>query len=182
MLNLRIILNINLFFLFKNNFDFVKVLQNLKILNLSIKWPNDIMSYNYKIGGILIENTIKSDECINSIIGIGLNVNQTNFENLPKASSLALVSETIFDKEKILIDIVRKIESNWGILQNNPELLRDIYRKNLFKISVPMAFKNKSEQFFMGIIQGVASSGKLQVLLENDAIAEFEIKEIEMQY
>jgi BirA family biotin operon repressor/biotin-[acetyl-CoA-carboxylase] ligase len=49
------------------------------------------MSYNKKKGGILIENVIKSDRTIHSIVGLGLNVNQTNFEMLPKASSLAVM-------------------------------------------------------------------------------------------
>ena len=63
----------------------IEVLESLNIPNLSIKWPNDIMSYNKKIGGILIENSIKSDGTIISIVGLGLNVNQIDFENLPKA-------------------------------------------------------------------------------------------------
>jgi BirA family biotin operon repressor/biotin-[acetyl-CoA-carboxylase] ligase len=45
------------------------------------------MSCNLKLAGILIENSIKSDGAIISIV-LGLNVNQTNFENLPKASSV----------------------------------------------------------------------------------------------
>ena len=59
----------------------IQVLEDLNIPELSIKWPNDIMSYNKKIGGILIENSIKSDGSINSIAGLGLNLNQVNFEN-----------------------------------------------------------------------------------------------------
>jgi BirA family biotin operon repressor/biotin-[acetyl-CoA-carboxylase] ligase len=69
----------------------IKALEDFDIPELSIKWPNDIMSYHKKIGGILIENTIKSDGSINSIVGLGLNINQMNFENLPKASSLAVM-------------------------------------------------------------------------------------------
>ena len=68
------------------------------------------MSYNKKIGGILIENTIKSDGTIVSIVGLGLNVNQTNFENLPKASSLAVICNKEFDKEELLFSIIEKIE------------------------------------------------------------------------
>jgi BirA family biotin operon repressor/biotin-[acetyl-CoA-carboxylase] ligase len=49
------------------------------IPNLSIKWPNDIMSDNKKVAGILIENSIKNNGEISSIIGVGLNVNQLNF-------------------------------------------------------------------------------------------------------
>ena len=65
----------------------VKVLQDLEIPKVSIKWPNDIMADSKKLGGILIESTLKSDGSTISIIGIGLNCNQTNFVNLPKATS-----------------------------------------------------------------------------------------------
>jgi BirA family biotin operon repressor/biotin-[acetyl-CoA-carboxylase] ligase len=50
---------------------------------------NDIMSYNFKIGGILIE-IVKSDGSMFLLCWFGLNINQINFENLPKASSLAV--------------------------------------------------------------------------------------------
>src|SRR3970282_291011 len=69
----------------------VQALETFNIPNLMVKWPNDIMSYNFKIGGILIENSIKSDGTVHSIVGLGINVNQVNFENLPKASSLAVI-------------------------------------------------------------------------------------------
>ena len=64
----------------------IQVLQQYSIPKLSIKWPNDIMSDTKKIGGILIENSIKNDGTIFSVVGLGLNCNQTNFEHLPRAS------------------------------------------------------------------------------------------------
>jgi BirA family biotin operon repressor/biotin-[acetyl-CoA-carboxylase] ligase len=48
------------------------------------------MSSNFKIGGILIENSLKSDGAVSSVVGLGLNINQIN-DNLPKASSLAVI-------------------------------------------------------------------------------------------
>ena len=75
-------------------------LQSQGIPNVSIKWPNDILSDNKKIAGILIENIFKGFNEIVSIVGIGLNVNQLQFDNLPQASSLAILNNQIFDKEK----------------------------------------------------------------------------------
>ena len=153
------------------------------IPNLTIKWPNDIMSDNKKIAGILIENKIKSNGEIISIVGIGLNVNQINFENLPKATSLAVVMGSELDKEMLLLHIVDKIKTNIGVLEN--DLASDLwleYNQKLFKKGVPMPFSNAKEEKFMGIIQNVNSSGQLAVLLDNDAIATFGIKEIQMLY
>jgi BirA family biotin operon repressor/biotin-[acetyl-CoA-carboxylase] ligase len=163
----------------------VAVIQALELYNipeLSIKWPNDIMSYNKKIGGILIENSIKSNGTIISIVGLGLNVNQMDFENLPKASSLAAICNTSFDKEEILLTIVEKLEQNIQTWSQNSDSLWEDYICKLFKKGIPMPFSDGNQQHFMGIIQGVSSIGKLQILLEDDSIPEFDIKEVQMLY
>ncbi|MCI4442013.1 MAG: biotin--[acetyl-CoA-carboxylase] ligase [Lentimicrobium sp.] len=160
----------------------IQVLERLNIPELSIKWPNDIMSYNKKVGGILIENSIKSDGSINSIAGLGLNINQMNFENLPKASSLALICNTTFDKEEILLKIVEKLEQNIQSWNQNSDSFWNEYTNKLFKIGIPMPFEDQNQQNFMGIIQGVSPIGKLEILLEDDSISEFDIKEIQMLY
>ncbi|TDD95246.1 biotin--[acetyl-CoA-carboxylase] ligase [Flavobacterium cellulosilyticum] len=160
----------------------IQVLKDLHIPKLSIKWPNDIMSYNKKIGGILIENSIKSNGTIHSIVGIGLNINQTDFTNLPKASSLAKICSTTFDKEKILLMIVEKLKQNIQFWNVNAISMWAKYSDNLFKKGIPMTFLDKNEKYFMGIIQGVSTIGKLEVLLENDSVSDFDIKEIQMLY
>lgn len=160
----------------------VKALETFNIPDLRIKWPNDIMSYNFKIGGILIENSIKSDGTVHSVVGLGLNVNQINFENLPKASSLSVICDRQFDKKKIMQVIIEKMKQNVAIMNEDPLSLWQEYTDRLFKIGIPMPFKDNSNQNFMGIIQGVSSYGKLQVLLEDDSISEFNIKEIQMLY
>lgn len=158
-------------------------LKDFNIPDVSIKWPNDIMSDNKKVAGILIENLIKSDNSIFSIIGFGLNVNQTNFENLPNASSLKNILQQDFDRNEILVKIIESIKANIEILQNNnAEQLWQTYNDNIFKKSKLMPFENKTQQKFMGIIQNVAHSGKLVLLLEDDIIQEFDIKEITMIY
>ncbi|WP_304198883.1 biotin--[acetyl-CoA-carboxylase] ligase [Flavobacterium alvei] len=160
----------------------IQVLEDFNIPELSIKWPNDIMSYNKKIGGILIENSIKNGGNINSIVGLGLNVNQMNFENLPKASSLAVICNTTFDKEEILLEIIESLKQNIKSWNQKSDLLWSEYSNKLYKKGIPMPFEDQNKQNFMGIIQGVTSIGKLEILLENDAIAEFGIKEIQMLY
>lgn len=160
----------------------IEVLESFRIPELYIKWPNDIMSYSKKIGGILIENSIKSDGEVVSILGLGLNVNQTNFSELPKASSLALVSGVEFDKELILQLLVDKLKQkifNWKV---NKQAYWEDYTQKLFKKGVPMPFSAENGIHFMGIIQGVTPFGKLEVLLEDDNVGEYDIKEIQMLY
>lgn len=68
----------------------LQILEAFNIPDIQIKWPNDIMAGNFKIGGILIENTLHGPYVEHSIIGIGINVNQENFPDIPHASSLKL--------------------------------------------------------------------------------------------
>lgn len=160
----------------------INALKTLNIPKLSIKWPNDIMSYNKKVGGILIENTLKSDGRIVSVVGIGLNVNQTNFDHLPNASSLAVICNAEFDKNVLPFLIVEKIKENIESWEDDSADVWKEYFNSLFRKGVPMPFKNLKNENFMGIIQGVSPIGKIQILLEDDSVSEFEIKEVQMLY
>ena len=76
-----------------------KALESYNLTNIWVKWPNDILSYNKKVAGILVENNIKADGSIQSVIGIGINLNQTNFELFPQGSSILNQYQRVLDKE-----------------------------------------------------------------------------------
>lgn len=159
-----------------------EVLEEKNISKLHIKWPNDIMSDAKKIGGILIENTFKTDNSIVSIVGIGLNVNQTDFSMLPQASSLAITTGASFDIDELAAAIRQKIHDNVPNLATDSDRFWSKYHHNLFKMEVPMAFEDNNKVRFMGMVKGVSPFGKLQLLLEDDSVKEFEIKEVQMLY
>jgi len=159
-----------------------QALETFNIPQLKIKWPNDILAGNKKVGGILIENSIKNNGEIYSIIGIGINVNQQNFDGLPKASSLAAVAGREFDKEAVMLAIANHLKQNIGsLLHKDTKMLWNCYHQMLFKKDVPMPFDKNGAQF-MGIIQGVTGNGSLRVLLADDSIAEYTIKEVQLLY
>ena len=161
----------------------IQVLQQYNLSKLSIKWPNDIMSDNKKLCGILIENSFKSDSKIDSIVGIGLNVNQKTFDNLPKASSMAVIMNKEFDLDLILEKMVFQIKKNCGLILSNQSVdLWNDFHKYLFKISIPMPFQDINKNQFMGIIQGVTNEGLLELMLEDDSIKTYGIKEIQMLF
>jgi len=176
-------------FVFENHtiFDFnvtvalavLEVLKQLEIPHVSLKWPNDIMADGKKVGGILIENTIKPNGSFSSIIGIGLNVNQTNFSHLPQATSLHSLTGSTFDVELIGIEIRDRLRL---LVKEQIDVLWDLYLSNLFKINVPSAFEDKEGNRFMGIIQMVDRDGKLIVLKEDDQWYSYEVKELKMLY
>jgi len=161
----------------------LKTLRKFSTPKLSIKWPNDILSEDKKICGILIENVIKQNTLSNTIIGIGLNVNQTEFENLLKASSLKLMTGKVFHLDEVLQAILKNLKHYFKMLKNNEfELLKEEYEAALFRKDKPSTFKDAQGRVFTGFIKNVSLSGNLQVLLEDNIIKEFELKEIMLLY
>ncbi|CAM1360497.1 BirA family transcriptional regulator, biotin operon repressor / biotin-(acetyl-CoA-carboxylase) ligase [Tenacibaculum sediminilitoris] len=157
-----------------------EALEAVKLPNLTVKWPNDILSGNKKLGGILIENTLKGSYIVSSIIGIGINVNQDSFpKNLPNASSLKKILGKEFDLDVLLDIILMKLKYYFDLLEKKEySLLEKNYLKVLYKKNVPTMFKSSQNILFMGKIIGVSKSGNLQIELENETIQEFGLKEV----
>ena len=156
-----------------------KVLEIYKIPNLFIKWPNDIMSANKKICGILIENSLSNNKINNSIIGIGLNVNQVNFPNLERVSSLNNILGYELNLDDLLIDLTKQLKFQFELL--NKKLFSNLeneYLAVLYKKDIPSMFKTDKGITFLGKIIGIATNGNLLVENENNEVEEFAIKEI----
>ncbi|WP_299164718.1 biotin--[acetyl-CoA-carboxylase] ligase [uncultured Eudoraea sp.] len=156
-------------------------LKNLFIPNLRVKWPNDILSGNFKICGILIENNLKNNIIQSSIIGFGLNVNQLEFGNLKKASSLKKIKGKTFNLDEVLTSLVL----NLNILFNDFEsgkvpAMRKQYEKLLFRMDKPSTFKDRDSKFFTGYIRGISKGGNLVVELEDSILKEYAFKELEL--
>ncbi len=140
-----------------------EVLETLGI-NPVIKWPNDILTEKGKIAGILIENGITAGKLSHSIIGIGLNLNQTEFPAfLVPATSVRLetgqvvqVSEAgrlLEDRLKIKYQALK--EGQWSMLEKE-------YQERLFQAGIPSMFISGNERF-EGTIRGVNEFGELLV-------------------
>lgn len=161
----------------------LKTISSLSIPKLSIKWPNDILSDNKKICGILIENVYRQNKLASSIIGVGLNVNQLEFDDLPKASSLRMVSGRVFDLDEITIGIINDFKYYFNILKEDClQELKNDFEALLFRKNKPSTFEDAEGLMFSGIIKGVSKYGNLQVLLEDNIIKEFDLKTITLLY
>lgn len=160
----------------------ITVLKKRNVSNVAIKWPNDIMADSKKVAGILIENSFKSNGSFIAVVGIGLNLNQTNFDLLPQATSLKNSTGKVYDLDEIAIQLRNSLEQKLQILRTNADVLWQEYHRNIFRINYPSAFEDKEGQRFMGIIQKVTRDGKLEVLLEDDSFESFEVKEVKMLY
>lgn len=160
----------------------LKAFKTLNIPDLCIKWPNDILSADKKICGILIENVIKN-KLNSTIIGIGINVNQTDFKNLPKASSLKNITGIHYNLDEILQLIINYTKEYSKLLQQGKyDFVKNEYESNLFRKNKPSTFKDDEGILFSGFIKGVTKYGKLQVTLEDEIVKKFDLKEISLMY
>ncbi len=158
-------------------------LKELKINNLKLKWPNDIMAENLKIGGILIENILNNGSIGTAIIGVGVNVNQIAFPGLPKASSLNLVAGRTFEVAHVRDVILKNIER---IMLNFKEgkvgdILAD-YEGKLFRKNKISTFQMPDDSFLTGIIKGITSTGLLKIEVEDSIIRTFDLKELKLLF
>ena len=158
-----------------------KSLNKFNIPQLSVKWPNDIMSGSSKLCGVLIENIVKSKSIQNIIIGIGLNVNQTEFNNLPNASSIKQISGKHYNTDEILIEIVKDVKFYFNFLnKKNLIELQKLYEANLYRLNKVSMFKLADSNLVSGYIRGIKKDGRLKIIMENDLEKDFGIKEISL--
>jgi BirA family biotin operon repressor/biotin-[acetyl-CoA-carboxylase] ligase len=149
---------------------------------ISLKWPNDIMLDGNKIGGILIQNSIQSDRIVNSIIGIGLNVNQDSFPPLLKnAGSFYIHSGKAFDLENIYQELITSLNIRYKEFKDGQEQeQRKFYQSKLFRLDEPN-FYRLGDHFVEGVVRGVNNEG--QLMLEIEGIMYFlNNKEVEFIY
>ncbi len=91
--------------------------------SISLKWPNDIILNGKKIGGILCESKIRKCKSKNIVIGIGLNINQTDKDihdlNILNAGSLRVEYNMAFKREEIISSILNSLENLLMLFPNN---------------------------------------------------------------
>ena len=160
-----------------------RALKKLYIPDLAVKWANDILSSKKKICGILIENTLHKEQISSSIIGIGRNVNQVFFNDLPNVSSLQKIMGHPFDLEEVLLLICQELEVSLKSLSPTRfETMLDEYHTHLFRKDKPSTFEYPNGERFMGYIRGVSHNGQLQVEQEDALMSSFSLKEIKLLY
>ncbi|MEO0046686.1 MAG: Bifunctional ligase/repressor BirA [Bacteroidota bacterium] len=152
------------------------------IANVNIKWPNDIMAENKKVGGILIENSLKSDGSYTAVVGFGLNLNQTDFEHLPQANSLTNITQQLYDIEEMAERFIKSLKLHLILFPERADEAWAHYNSLLFKKDKPAAFELPNGNRFMGIIKCVTREGKLAILLNDDSVEYYELKEVKLLY
>ena len=156
--------------------DFIAKKTETKV---EVKWPNDIIIHHKKVSGMLIEKK-KIGNNVYFIVGIGLNLLQRNFQNLPKAGSILTQTKKEFDLENWTKEMhaffLEKVFEPVSL-----EEILDQYHHFLFKKDEVSVFEiDKIRQ--NGIIKKVDEQGYLWIDLENEGLKRFYHKEIKLLY
>ncbi len=150
---------------------------------IKIKWPNDILVHNKKIAGILIENIVSKNAIQYSVCGFGVNVNQIEFENNLKATSLKQILNKNLDVKQVLQLICQNIEKWYLTLKNNKlDLINSYYYKHLLGFKQPNMFGDLNQSQFTATIIGVTEDGQLILITEQNQQLHFDIKQIKQLY
>jgi len=149
------------------------------IPDVTVKWPNDIYYRDKKIAGILIENTVMEGRISESIIGIGININQMVFmSDAPNPVSLSQITGLTYETMDILHTFFRKFEVESARLRSNHfdeihrDYLRSVYRKAGYH---PYQDGNG---IFEATIKDIEASGYLALERRDGVVSRYGFKEV----
>lgn len=150
---------------------------------VEVKWPNDIYVDDRKICGILIENTLSGVSMVHSVVGIGLNVNQTVFESdAPNPVSLKQLTgcdydicemiELVADRIICLMDKYDRADAAFSELQS-------AYISRLWRRNSQHVYEDKlTGEIISASIESVAPNGVLSLRLADGTLRSYAFKEV----
>lgn len=162
----------------------VRALKSFNITeNIQIKWPNDIVFNNKKLGGILIETAnIKPDACL-AIIGIGLNINLDNTDLINQPwISLKQITHANHDRNILaalllnhLCEVIIEFEKN-----NLTHFISEWKSHDaLFEKDISLKINSDIK---LGIAQGINSQGALCIKTAENTVEKYQIGEVSINY
>ena len=148
---------------------------NLTKTEVKIKWPNDLILKNKKICGMLFEKNKNY-----FVVGIGINILQENFKNLPKAGSVLSQTGLSFEL-KAFTESLHQYLFEHLVQKEIPNNILELYHLHLYRKNEVSVFE-KNEVRQNGIIQKVDETGHIWIDLEIEGLQKFFHKEIELLY
>lgn len=154
-----------------------KFFSNYVADDVKIKWPNDIYWRDRKAAGILIENVWQGNEWKFAIIGIGININQTDFGELnSKAVSLKQITGKHFDLVILAKELCNILNEKYEVLLNDALQIVDEYKLHLYKLNETVKLK-KQNRLFDAVIKNVNTNG--QLIVHHGTEERFDVGEVE---
>lgn len=148
-------------------------------IKAKVKWPNDIYVKGKKIAGLLIENCISGQKLTNTIIGIGLNVNQRCFD-LPEATSFRLLTGRETDRAQLLEELYFLMENHLQNARTKPKDLHRAFDKQLWKAGQMATFTIGGEKK-NGQVEGTDSYGRIMIRVRDGKPRAYGMDEIKLK-
>lgn len=149
---------------------------------IRIKWPNDIICNSKKLAGILITNQWRGSTLESSVLGIGININQTQFDLAPQAGSIKMIISSDLNQDKVMQALIEQLNHWYGILlKSDLQLIRQEYHQSLYgygyMIDVLMAKENKMNR---AEVLEVLPDGKIKLEFMDKTNGIFDLDEIKI--
>ena len=134
----------------------------------AIKWPNDIYIGDLKTAGILIQNSLGGGQISHSIVGIGLNVNQSLFHSAaPNPTSLKLQQGAALPREAVAATLFEALAQRYTQLQYAFGSLAKDYHNALYRLDRPGRYMDAQGNIFTATLRRVLDDGRLALEMDN---------------
>ena len=150
-------------------------------IEAKIKWTNDIYVGDRKLVGILIEHSLAPTSLRRTIVGVGINVNQTEFDaSLPNPVSMAQLLGKELDAKEVLQRFLNCLQENYEHLrEGGAKSLHNRYNELLYRKNEYHTYALPSGEKFQAKIVGTAPSGALRLENEDGRAKDYLFKEVE---
>lgn len=147
---------------------------------VKIKWPNDIYVGDQKICGILIENAVMNGQITQSIVGIGVNINQTKFlSSAPNPVSLKMLTKRDYDLKEALHALLKELDLYYNeLVKGKFTEIDETFINRLYQFEEWHSYKDKNHTY-TGKIVGVNKIGQLKIQEKDGPVLEYHFKEVE---
>ncbi len=138
-------------------------------INISLKWPNDILLNELKVGGILCESFKKTSTETCVVIGFGINVNLTK-SAFPKdleymATSLLIHTQHPLDRHQLLTSIIPSLENGWdALITQGPSACQEKYSKRCSTLGKEILVQFPDGNTLEGMAESIGEQGQLQII------------------
>ena len=145
----------------------------------TIKWPNDIYYADRKVSGMLLEHTLQGATLSQTIVGIGLNINQRTFlSDAPNPVSLYQILEEEVCRETVLKSFLQRFQTYYQHLERQDfSAIHKSYLQHLYRRNEWAKFRDEIG-IFEGRIVDVETTGRLVIETSEGALRKFAFKEV----
>ena len=146
---------------------------------VSVKWSNDVYWNDFKMAGILIENTLQGDRILDTVAGVGLDVNQEVFvSDAPNPISLKNITGREFDLDALLNDIVERFIGYMELSADKRPEVDQLYRNRLYRRHGYHKFRDSNGEF-EARIEGIRPDGCLMLQTRSGEHRIYEFKQVQ---